>query len=514
MSAFRPGDEVVVTLDRDHGHLPCQGIFVAEEATNSVVVVAAEACPELDAIELKACQGEGISRVIFVSVATLGLESRQLPALPGTVVLISPNLKDVMRIYYQDQGNTSDLSAVTARSSPLPNGAAPAAASSSARGLPSSAPPEASGLQELARNMMRELQDMKAEMAKMQAPLPAAHAASRSPDFLPAERSTWSVPVGRTTWSDVLGPGTGGKGNGSDVRRKTWIHDEEDDEEESSADEQPRFPRQTTGPPRGASSWEPAGLRGHSAGPGRDRERPATSLPASSLDAVNLEMLKTLRSMRKRRGNSGSSGSEHSGSETDLFDGHRTKGFGGIHNMRRLLKKKPNRFTLRYVERMKDKLGVRSSRQYWRPSDYSRLLLPRFGRMRGLWRTHFMLSETLEVLLEGNMELGVAMVCQQLKVVHQVALDHGGWDSALLLWAHEDPLGAEAFGGEELEMEKVHRYQKAKKELCTSISRAIPEQNGDDDQASPKGGGVGKGKRKTKATANGAAIATGAVDPA
>ena len=62
--------------------------------------------------------------------------------------------------------------------------------------------------------------------------------------------------------------------------------------------------------------------------------------------------------------------------------------------------------------------------------------------------------------------------------------------------------------------EKVHRYQKAKKELCLSISHAISEQNGDDDQVPPKGGGNGKGKRKTKVTANGAANATGAVDHA
>ena len=370
MSSFGPGDEVIVTLDRDQGHIPRQALFVAGEAPNSVGIVAAEACPERDAIELRACHGEGISRVNFVSVATSGLEARQLPALPGTVVLISPNLKDVLRIYYQDQGHTSDLSAVTARSAatarstPQPNGAAPAATSSSARASPTSLTPEASGLHELARNMMRELQDMKAEMTRMQARTLAAHSASRSPDRWTAERPPWSAPPGRTTWNDVLGTRTGGIGNENARRRRTWIQDEGYDEE----------------------------------------------------DAVNLEMLKTLRPMRKRRGIPGSSGSDHSGSDTDSFDGNRTKSFGGIHNMQRLLKRKPNRFTQRSVERMKDKLGVRSTGQYWR--------------------------------------------------------------------------------------------------LCLSISRAISEQNGDDDQAPPKGGGGGKGKRKTKATTNGAANATGAVDPA
>ena len=380
MSSVRPGDEVIVTLDRDQGHLPCLTIFVAEEAPNSIAIVAGEACPEPGAIELRACHAEGIRCVIVASVATTGLEARQLPAVPGTVGLISPNLKDVLRIYHQDQGNTSDLfaatarSAATTRSTPQPNGAAPAVTSSSARASPTSLTQKATGLNELARNMMRELQDMKAEMTRIQARTLAAHSASRSPDRWTAERPPWNAPPGRTTRNVVLGTGTGGRGNVNDSRRRTWIHDGEYDEEESNADDQPRFPRQTTGPPRAASSWEAAGHRGHSAGPSPDRDRLATGPPSSSQDAVNLEMLKTLRSMRKRRGSFGSSGSDHSA-----------------------------------------------------------------------------------------------------------------------------------------QREKVHRYQK---EPCLSISRAISEQNGDDDQASPKGGGVGKGKRKTKATANGAAIATGAVDPA
>ena len=63
-----------------------------------------------------------------------------------------------------------------------------------------------------------------------------------------------------------------------------------------------------------------------------------------------------------------------------------------------------------------------------------------------------MISEALEVGVRGNHTEAVAMMTQMCKVLHQVALDRGDWTNAFLMWVTTDPLGSEAFGGDEREM--------------------------------------------------------------
>jgi len=148
--------------------------------------------------------------------------------------------------------------------------------------------------------------------------------------------------------------------------------------------------------------------------------------------------------------------------------------------------------------------GSLSDRQYWKPSDYSDRLLSRFGRLRGLWRCHRMVSEILEASLGGRHAETTALLCQFLKTLHQVALDKGGWETALLLWVSEDTLGAEAFGGEETEMQQIHLYQKALKELRGKVqtgkdtSGDVEDADGDETAPGPRGRGKagGRGKRR------------------
>ena len=72
--------------------------------------------------------------------------------------------------------------------------------------------------------------------------------------------------------------------------------------------------------------------------------------------------------------------------------------------------------------------------------------------MSGLWRCHHAFSEVLELLEQQRVEEGAATCVQALKACHQAALDQGSWVLASTLLPWEDPLGRDAFGGDEEEM--------------------------------------------------------------
>ena len=97
-----------------------------------------------------------------------------------------------------------------------------------------------------------------------------------------------------------------------------------------------------------------------------------------------------------------------------------------------------------------------------------------------------MASEILEVALSENYELTVALLCQLLKVLHQVSLDHGSWESTSLLWAFKDPLSPEAFVGDEDEMVRVHTYQKAQHELRGNILKGTTAGGGGGGDGGPE----------------------------
>ena len=110
-------------------------------------------------------------------------------------------------------------------------------------------------------------------------------------------------------------------------------------------------------------------------------------------------------------------------------------------------------------------LGVTDARQVWSWRDLARKLLPVFGKLRGLWRCYYLLTEILTAHDAGEHDIVGALVVQGLKSLHQVALDHGGWENAQLLLPYPDPLGRLEFGGEEGELEAIHKYRKSTKEL-------------------------------------------------
>jgi len=254
----------------------------------------------------------------------------------------------------------------------------------------------------------------------------------------------------RVTWESVMRHGSTYSGGGA-------AHGEERDPDDSESDLLPPAAHHR------ASVTAPAFFPGLALPV--SPPPPPVSGPPTSQDRINLEFLRTLRSLRKKGSSSSGSSSSGTASGDSLLGGGRTKGFKGVHALRKAIKKRPGKFVKKYVERMKRRLGVLSERQFWRPADYSKMLMPVFGRMRGLWRCHYMTSEILEHALRQEHEVTCALLCQLLKCLHQVALDRGSWETSQLLWVSEDVLGRDVFGGEEAEMQVVQQFQKARKEL-------------------------------------------------
>ena len=177
---------------------------------------------------------------------------------------------------------------------------------------------------------------------------------------------------------------------------------------------------------------------------------------------VQLEMLKELKHMRRTRGKKTSSSSEASSG----LGIRQAKGkLRGVQKLRRALRKKPQRVVKRYLMKVKGKLQALDDRKVWKLSDYSMRLISRFGKMKGLWRVHWLISETLQESLAGNHAFTQACLVQLLKGLHQVALDKGGWTTAQLLLPWEDPLAPDEFGGEPEELTVAHNYHSAMQEL-------------------------------------------------
>ena len=83
-----------------------------------------------------------------------------------------------------------------------------------------------------------------------------------------------------------------------------------------------------------------------------------------------------------------------------------------------------------------------------------------------------MLSEMLTLAEDGKVDHALALMVLMRRCLHQVALDQGSWQNALLLLPTKDPLMRSPFGGTEAELEAVHSYRRALNELTKEHARA------------------------------------------
>ena len=194
------------------------------------------------------------------------------------------------------------------------------------------------------------------------------------------------------------------------------------------------------------------------------RTRAEQQVPGTDPMAAMLQLhtLKLLTKLSKRR----------SRDDSDSDRSEKGKGLKGLHRMRRGLRKHPLKKYRRYRRRALEILGVHDARMPWRYSDVSRRIRSVFGSMTGLWKVHYHVSEILTAAEEQNFELVIGMIVQLLKCIHQVALDRGSWKTAQMLLLHPDPTTIGDFGGDEEELELVHGFSKAMRELKLQHSKA------------------------------------------
>jgi hypothetical protein len=185
-------------------------------------------------------------------------------------------------------------------------------------------------------------------------------------------------------------------------------------------------------------------------------------IPETDISAlVQLEMLSQLKSLKKTK-NGDSSDSDL---EDQLLKGNASSKLRGVHRLRKQVRKKPGHFVKKYAQHCRSRLGVRSAQQPWTMMQYSLKLLPRFGKMKGLWRAHWMMANVVQAHLEGDPDYAAAWAVQSMKCLHQVALNSGGWQVGHLLLPEEDPLGQEEFGGSPEELMAAQAYRSAIDEL-------------------------------------------------
>ena len=294
--------------------------------------------------------------------------------------------------------------------------------------------------------------------------------------------------AGKVKFNDL---GTAATQSAFEQLRDLWIgSDEENESEDEDVPLRGRMRDERAGHPEGPPRARRPDRRG--AGSSGDH---VTATDAGHL--VQLETLRVLQKMQKRQQRGGED-SEEGSSDDDGKDG----GFKSLHKMHAQLRTNPTRAIAQYKAFVKEQLGVNDPTQYWEYRHWSEKLKPTFGRMRGLWRCHYIGSEILEHMARGNHQLAEGHLVQMLKALHQAALDKGQWKHASLLMPTADPLARVDFGGNESEMRKIHTFGKALSQLKEKHG-GQPKKQEEDVDAEEEEEVPGAGKKHPKKKKNG-----------
>ena len=123
-----------------------------------------------------------------------------------------------------------------------------------------------------------------------------------------------------------------------------------------------------------------------------------------------------------------------------------------------------------------------------------------WGKQKSLQRVHYLMSETLKLLLKGKTEKACLQLVLSLRAVHQAAIDQD-WSVAWMITHLDDPFSRPRWGGDVTELANVTAYLRSMAELEKSTEK-LRSQNGTSDQNSQstdnnsrrKNKGKGKGK--------------------
>jgi hypothetical protein len=245
-----------------------------------------------------------------------------------------------------------------------------------------------------------------------------------------------------------------------------------DEEEEEDEDDEDPFGFNVAQHQGSSSTSRPAAASGS--------QVPSTVAPPVDVNSlVQLELLKMLQKRSKQKDDDSSDDDDIPASAKGVA------GFKGLQSYHRRLRRNSHNSLKKYRVFVKSKIGVANEKQVWRYSDHSKEIRNSFGKMKGLWRCHFLLNEIIQALDDGDSNEAAMLAIQSAKALHQVALDKGDWSNALLMIPLSDPIGRADFGGEEEELVHVHGYRKALSDLKSKVKAEIEEET---EEKPPKGG--------------------------
>jgi hypothetical protein len=124
-----------------------------------------------------------------------------------------------------------------------------------------------------------------------------------------------------------------------------------------------------------------------------------------------------------------------------------------------------------FDERVKNELGVTKHTAYTYRDLTTKI---DFGKMKSLLRIRAIIGDVIVLLKRKKLSRALVILVQTLKALHQVHLDNGSWQTAMLMVPVVDPLYQAAFGGAEEEIEAISSYKKAHYELCR-VQKAIQQ---------------------------------------
>ena len=168
--------------------------------------------------------------------------------------------------------------------------------------------------------------------------------------------------------------------------------------------------------------------------------------------------------------------------------------------------RKPMKHVRIYIKEIETELGVEGGDLPYNLWDYTKKIP--FGKQKGLFRCHFLVSHILKHLLDDDKESAALMAVLTLRCLHQVALDSGNWEVGWMLTTLKDPLSRRRWGGEPGHLETAADYLRAVQDLekrTRQVAWGNWGQNQNETADTPEGDkvwkppkGAGKGKDKDK----------------
>ena len=194
-----------------------------------------------------------------------------------------------------------------------------------------------------------------------------------------------------------------------------------------------------------------------------------------------------------------SSNSSGSSSGKPSKKNHAGKAVENFEAAKRRMRRRPLHYVRKYVRMVERELGAED--RPFRVSELGRKV--NWGKQKTLQRCHYMLSETLELMLKEKWEKAALQLVLNLKAIHQTALDGGDWSVGWMLTHLADPFTKQRFGGDPEELGHVTAYLKSMADLEKHSEKLRASMPWSGQTFNNKGSEADKKKKKPKGKGKG-----------